>query len=60
MPSPLALEYIAAGVLPSFKPMTRVGVFLEARSLSCFISWLVHSFPAFLLAIIVTPFYLNH
>lgn len=42
-----ALSYIAAGVRPNFRPITRVGVFPLARLLSCETSEGVHCLPLF-------------
>jgi hypothetical protein len=43
----LALEYIPAGVRPSLRPITRVGVFALASFLSCVTSDGVHALPLF-------------
>ncbi len=58
IPSSLALVLTAFGVRPSFNPITLVGVFCLARSLSFETSGLVHSFPVFLmyLRVIATSF----
>ena len=44
----LAWLATAAGVLPSFNPITRVGVLPEASPLSCLTSEGDHGFPVFL------------
>src|ERR1044072_8599345 len=47
MPLLLAFERTELTVRPSFRPITRVGVFSRANSLSCFTSAGVQSFPVF-------------
>jgi hypothetical protein len=48
MPSACAFDLTAFSVRPSFKPITRVGVFSLANCLSFFTSSAVHGLPVFL------------
>jgi hypothetical protein len=47
-PALAAFERTAISVLPSFKPITLVGVFSLAKAPSCLTSSFVHSLPVFL------------
>jgi hypothetical protein len=46
-PSDCAFPLTALSVRPSFRPITRVGVFSFANCLSCFTSSFVQDFPVF-------------